>query len=173
MPTRCTQCNEEIDHLNYTAEYSAWGSCYGTANLNGEDCEEEERNPSDDETNEICYECPNCNCSINPDEGDDLRDDDDDDEDEDCDEDPPDHYGYYPNNNEEDEEEDENGSITDEGIKLKHNESGRTERGDQIIGETMEKIPEDDYFECEECHHITFISGDNSCECENCSHLQD
>lgn len=51
MPRECSNCNNELDHLNYRSEVTE----YGTHDLDGGNNEIE-----DSETNEITYSCPEC-----------------------------------------------------------------------------------------------------------------
>lgn len=80
----CPECHAEIDELIYSANYTEWGREYGTADLNGDIIDTDNRDCDDSETIDIEYECPECNSCISPDEIlDELPDDEDDQDEED------------------------------------------------------------------------------------------
>jgi len=56
---RCPECNDVIEHLNYSADVREWGTC----SLYGDDF-----NYSDADTGDTYYQCPECEKDINPDD---------------------------------------------------------------------------------------------------------
>ncbi len=80
MSKYCPHCNEEIDHLKYTADYTEYGSEWGTCDLDGGDWDTSDRDPGDSENENTEYQCPNCEHDIDIDELlDELGDDDEED----------------------------------------------------------------------------------------------
>lgn len=76
----CPHCNEEIDELKYSAEFSVsnYGKSYGTYSFSGEEdfqgcadrdhkCEEENNEDSDNwEEDNYTYRCPECDWIVSP-----------------------------------------------------------------------------------------------------------
>ena len=61
--TRCPKCKEEIDHLDYTAQYTTWGSENGTISFCG-DMDMHDQHESSYENDDISYICPKCNYKL-------------------------------------------------------------------------------------------------------------
>ena len=67
----CVHCGEELGQLYYTCSYSesTYGTESGTCDVDGEDCESDDRNTEggdDYETDDYNYECPHCNHTLYP-----------------------------------------------------------------------------------------------------------
>jgi hypothetical protein len=76
----CPRCNAEIDHLNYSCNYSEYGTESGISCTDGSDCESDDRSSGDYETDNYEYTCPECDAEIDPDDVTDEPDGDDDEE---------------------------------------------------------------------------------------------
>jgi hypothetical protein len=141
MPSYCPHCDHEIDRLNYNAHYSEYGMEYGSCNLNGDDCESDERNGDDGDTQDYEYQCPECDHELSPD---DIINSDDDDSDSESDDD-------------EDNEDDED-NVTDGGDNVIN------------PLRIPEQKPMKRSYICPECHHVNFRDPNEASFCEECSH---
>lgn len=138
----CPDCHAEIDHLKYSADYTAYGHEYGTCSTDGSDWDQDDREESETCNDGDCtYSCPECNNDIDPDDV--------------LDEDPDDDCG--------DEEEIEgstpNTELTDGGTNIVR-PGGRA---------SSEVQPLTKYQECPKCKTLNFLDGDSSIFCSNCN----
>lgn len=66
MSKRCPHCDHDIDYLCWRADYSGYGTAWGTVDPEGhEEWDDDEIN--DSETGDKTYECPNCNHELDED----------------------------------------------------------------------------------------------------------
>ena len=146
----CPHCHAEIDYLSYSADYTEYGTEYGTCSVTGDDWECDERNLNDTENNgNTNYECPECNETLDPDDVlDELPEED---EDEEVSE-------EVTLTNTDNSEED---SITDGGHLITPIRSNNIQVAEGF----------DDYsIKCPECEkENTYTSGDETIICENCN----
>jgi ssDNA-binding Zn-finger/Zn-ribbon topoisomerase 1 len=147
MPSYCPECGDEIDHLNYAAEYSEYGNEYGICDPNGDNNESDERNSNDGETNNYEYACPNCEAGVSLDDILDHRPDEDSEDDE-SDEDVADP-----------ESEPDADCINDSAAVIRPGTHG-------ISGELQRKTVRS--MECPQCKHINYREPNEAFICENC-----
>ncbi len=160
MSKYCPHCNEEIDHLKYTSDYTEYGSEWGTCDLDGDDWNCDDRDFSDSENNNAEYQCPNCEHDIDIDE---LLD-----ELSDCDE-----ENSEDDNQSNEESEDERESVEEdanEGINV-------TDGGQEIINRSISNTegPTTNYrlsktIKCPACSINNFTENDSVIICIKCNH---
>ena len=63
MPKLCPHCHESIDHLDWTADETSYGTAYGTMNESGDE-ETDGNDTNDSEYNNQKYKCPKCEHSM-------------------------------------------------------------------------------------------------------------
>lgn len=163
MSKFCPHCNEEIDHLKYTADYTEYGSEWGTCDLDGNEWNSDDRDSSDSENDNTEYQCPECEHDIDIDELlDELNDCDDDDENEDDDDN---------RNNEENENErviaaadtNERIDVTDGGSEIINRSISNTEG--PMTNYRLSKTTK-----CPECSAVNFTEDDSVIICIRCNH---